>query len=53
MAEIYSHLPKDYTVTAKGWELLKAKLLGKKYVDRKITAYLYDGKFYITKLGRD
>ena len=49
---LYNHLPKDYTVLASGWQLFKARLLGKKYEEPLITAYLYKGKWFITKLGR-
>ncbi len=48
---IYEELPNNYTVNAKGWELFKARLFGKRYSDLLITAYLYNNKWYITRLG--
>lgn len=48
----YEQFPKDYTVTFTRWQILKAWLFGKKFDEPYITAYLYNGKFYITRLGR-
>lgn len=45
-----SELPKEYTVTSTGLELFKAKWLGRKFEEPRITAYLYKDKFYITRL---
>ena len=52
MSEIYSGFNKDYTVTATKWQLLKARLFGRKFEEPLITAYYYKGKFYIVRLGR-
>jgi hypothetical protein len=46
----YRDIPKEFTVTAKGWELLKAKLFGRKIEELRITAYVYKGKTYITRI---
>lgn len=50
MSKEYLHFPKGYTVTAKGWELFKAKLFGRKIEEPRMTAYLYKDRFYITRL---
>lgn len=46
----YSAFPKEYTVSARGWELLMARLFGRKFDEPRCTAYLYKGKFYFTRL---
>lgn len=50
------NIPKEFTVTATRWQLLKARIFGEKYHDRsgtwEIIAYRYKGKFYITSYGR-
>lgn len=48
--DAYMGFPKAYTCTASRWIQLKAKLFGKKFDEPRITAYLYKGKFYITRL---
>lgn len=50
--EYYERLPKDFTVTFTPWEILKARLFGRKFDEPRITAYLYKGKFYITRMGK-
>lgn len=46
----YEGLPKEFTCIASRWDLLKAKLFGKRFDEPRITAYLYKGRFYITRL---
>lgn len=48
----YEHFPKDYTVTYTRWQLLKARLFGMRISEPQINAYLYKGKWYITRIGR-
>lgn len=48
--------PKEFTVNAKGLELIKARLLGRRYesisLPWKMVSYLYKGKHYITYYGK-
>jgi hypothetical protein len=53
----YSVYSKDFTATAKGWELFKATLFGKKVISRSMpyimVAYYYKDKWFITKYERE